>query len=119
PTFPRLGRGRPARVWNSSFELVELIDVGRSIVPVNGDDQRQADRSFRRGDGDRKDCDHYPGGLMRSGTESPERNEIQVRCCEHHLDADQNENGMAPAEGGDRKSTRLHARYDEKDLECK
>jgi hypothetical protein len=56
---------------------------------------------------------------MRSGTEPPERNEIQVRCCEHHLDADQNENGMAPAERGEQADAEQRCRYDEDDLECK
>src|SRR5438094_2571940 len=94
PAFAKLRRGRRvrARVRNSSFELIELIDVGRAIVAINGDDQRKSDRSFRRGNGDRKDCDHYPGRLMRFGAEAPERDKVEVRCCEHHLDADQDEN---------------------------
>ena len=98
--------------------VIKLIDVGRSIVPINGDDQRKPDRGFRRGNGDRKDCDDYPGGLIRFGTEPPERNEIQVRCCEHHLDADQNENRMPPAERGEQTDAEKRCGYDEEDLEC-
>ncbi len=33
-----------------SFELIEFIDVGRSIVPVNSDDEGEADSGFGGGD---------------------------------------------------------------------
>jgi hypothetical protein len=40
-----------------SFELIEFIDIGRSIVPVNSDDEGEADSGFGGGDGDGKDRD--------------------------------------------------------------
>src|ERR1700730_17932206 len=60
----------------SSFELVKLIDVGRSIVTVNGDHERETDSSFSGGDGDGKNRDHHTSELMRFGTEAPKRDEI-------------------------------------------
>jgi hypothetical protein len=50
-TIQLMGRLR-SRVRNSSFELVELIDVCRSIVAVNGDDERKTHRCFSRGNSD-------------------------------------------------------------------
>ena len=43
----------------SSLELIEFIDAGRSIMAVNGDDQRKPDGCFRGGDGNGKNCDHH------------------------------------------------------------
>ena len=46
----------------SSLELVEFIDVGRSKMTVDRDDQGESDRGLRGGDGDGKDRDHDAGG---------------------------------------------------------
>src|SRR4030095_10084705 len=108
----------PAGVQNSSLELVEVIDVGRPIVAINSHDQRETNSCFGGGDGDRKNCDHYPGGLMWFRTEPPERDEIQVRGCKHHLDADQDENRMPPAERSEQPDAEKRRGYDEEDLEC-
>ena len=51
-----------------------------------------------------KDRDHYPGGLLRLRAETPERDEIQIRCREHHLDADQDENRVTA--GSARRASR-------------
>jgi len=40
-----------------AFQRIEFIDVGRSIVPVNSDDEGEADSGFGGGDGDGKDRD--------------------------------------------------------------
>ena len=82
----------------SSFELVELIDVGRAIVPIDRDDQRKTDGGFGGGDRDREDRDHHAGRWLRLRAEAPEGDEIEIRRGEHHLDADQNENGVTPAQ---------------------
>src|SRR6266446_2741067 len=107
-----------ARVQNSSFELVELIDAGRSIVAVNGYDQRKADSGFGGGDGDGENRDHHAGGFVRLGAEAPEGDKIQIRRGEHHLDADQNKNGVAPAQGCKQPDAKQRSGYDEENLEC-
>src|SRR5439155_20464992 len=63
----RLRSRAGARVQNSSFELVELIDVGRSIVAVNGDDQRKAGRCFGCGGGEGKNREYHTGVCARVG----------------------------------------------------
>ena len=55
---------------------------------------------------------------MRFGTEPPKRDEIQIRCCKHHLNADQNENRMAPAERGEQADAEKRRGYNEENLEC-
>src|ERR1043166_9556952 len=81
----------------SSFELIELIDIRGVIVAINGDDHRQADCSSGSGNRDGKDCEHHAGWLARLWSETPERDEIQIRCGQHQLDADENENRVTPA----------------------
>ena len=89
------------RIGGSSFELVELIDVGRAVMAINGDDEGETNGGFGGGDGDGKDRDHYASWWLRLRAETPESDEIQVGGREHHLDADQNENGVTPAERGE------------------
>jgi hypothetical protein len=52
------GEWLPERA-TSSFELVELIDAGRSIMSVNGEHERESNGGFRGGDRDGKDRDHH------------------------------------------------------------
>ena len=85
----------------SSFQLIELIDIGRAVVPIHRDNEREANRRFSRRDGDRKNRHDHASWMMRLAPESPERDEIQVRCREHHLDPDQNENGVSPTQRGE------------------
>ena len=59
-----------------TFELVELIDVGRAVVAVDSDDQSEADGSFGGSDGNRENRDHYASRLLRLWAEAPEGNEI-------------------------------------------
>jgi hypothetical protein len=56
------GAQAPEQAASSSFELVEFIDVGRSIVAVDGDNQGQPNGCFRGGDRDGKNRDHHAGG---------------------------------------------------------
>src|SRR5213593_3905067 len=86
-----------ARVQNSSFELIELIDIRGVIVAINGDDHRQTNRGFGGGDRDGKDCEHHTCWLVRLWSETPERDEIQIRRGQHQLDADEDENRVTPA----------------------
>lgn len=87
-------------------------------MTVNGDDEREADGSFRGGDGDGKNCDHHAGGWPRLRSETPERDEIQIRCREHQLDPNQNENGVTPAKRGEQTDAEQRRRDDEAKLEC-
>jgi hypothetical protein len=38
--------------------------------------------------------------LMWFGAETPESDEVEICCREHHLDSDENENGVTPAQCG-------------------
>src|SRR5437867_1138746 len=113
------GRSRAtAGVQNSSFELVELIDIGRPIMPVDGDNHRQSYSGFGGGDRDGKDCDHHAGRRMRWRSETPERNEIQIRRREHHLDPDENENGVTATQRGEKPDGKQRRRDNEEELKC-
>src|SRR4249920_2155534 len=50
-----------SRSLDSSFELVVLIDVRCSEMPINGNDHRESNSGLGCGDGDGKDGDHHPG----------------------------------------------------------
>src|SRR5437667_708060 len=119
PAFAQLRRGRQAtaRVQNSSFELVELIDIRGAIVAINGDDHCQANSGFGGGDRDGKDCEHHAGWRLMPRTKTPERDEIQVRRGKHQLDADQDENRVTPAQCGEQADGKQRSRYDEENLE--
>jgi hypothetical protein len=75
-----------------------LIDVGRAVVAINGDHQRKTHGRFGCGDGDGKKGDHHADGLFRLRVKTPERDKIQVRCGQHHLNADEDENRVTPAQ---------------------
>ena len=82
----------------SSFELIQLIDIGGAVMTIDRDDERQPDGGFRGRDRDRENRDHHAGGCRGLRIETPEGDEIQVRRRQHHLDADENENRVTPAE---------------------
>ena len=86
-------------------------------MPVNRDHQGEADRCFRRGDGDGKDRDHDACGRGCLRAETPERDEIQVCRGEHQLDADENKDGVAPAQRGQQSDAEQSCGNDEKELE--
>src|SRR6202171_6719362 len=86
-------------------------------MAVNGDDEGEADGCLRRGDGDGKNRDHHTGGLLRLRTKTPEGNEVQVGRGQHHLDADQNKNGVAPAERGEQSDAEQCRGDDEEESE--
>ena len=71
------------RIGGSSFKLVELIDVSRAVMAVNGDDQGETNGGFGGGDSNGKDRDQYASWWLRLRAEAPESDEIQVRGCEH------------------------------------
>ena len=96
-----------------------MIDVGRAIVAVNRDDQRETDGGFRGGDRDGEDRDHHAGRRLRLRAETPEGDEIQVRRGEHHLDADENENGVPPAQRGEQADAKERGGNDEEKCECR
>jgi hypothetical protein len=96
--------------------LIELIDIRCSVVAVNGNDQRESDSGFGCGDGDGENCDHYPSGLVWFGAETPEGDEVEICCREHDLDADQDENGVTPAQCGQQSNAKQRGGNDEKEL---
>src|SRR5262249_41948925 len=108
-----------SRSLDSSFELVELIDIRRPIVPVNGDDHCQSNSGFSGGDRDGEDYDHHAGRGVRWRSKMPERDEIQIRRGEHHLDSDEDENGVTPAECCEQTDGKQRCGNDEESLECR
>src|SRR5262249_4227216 len=105
------------RSLDSSFELVVLIDVRRPVMPVNGNNHCEANRGLTGRDGDRKDRDHHSGWGMRLRSETPERNKIQVRRGEHHLDPDEDENRMSPAQCSEQADAKKGGGNDQETLE--
>ena len=59
-----------------AFQRIEFIDVGRSIVPVNSDDEGETDGGFGGGDSDGKNRDQYASRWLRLRAEAPEGNEV-------------------------------------------
>src|SRR6266853_5061256 len=49
----------------------------------------------------------------------PKRDEIQVRRRQHHLNPDQNENGVTPAQGREQADRKQRSGNDEKSLQCR
>ena len=47
-----------------------------------------------------------PVGGCGCGAETPEGDEIKIRRREHHLDADEHEDGVTPAERGEQADTK-------------
>src|SRR5207247_4204232 len=88
---------------HASFEWVQMVDVCCAVVPRDGNYQRQTDRGFSVGDGDRENRDHNTGRCLRLRAKAPERYEIEVCCGKHHLDPNQNKDGVTTAQG--RKET--------------
>jgi hypothetical protein len=55
---------------------------------------------------------------MRRRSETPERDEIQVRSREHHLNPDQDENRVPPTEGGKQADGKQRRGNDDEELKC-
>ena len=69
-------------------------DLSSSLL--DHENQREPDGGFRGRDRDREDRDHHARRRRRLRAKTPEGDEIQSRCREHHLDADENENRVPP-----------------------
>src|SRR5438874_7149103 len=59
-----------------AFQRIEFINIGCAVVPIDGNDEGEADGGFGGGDGDRKDRDHYSNGWLWLGAEAPEGDEV-------------------------------------------
>src|SRR6266403_6281341 len=99
----------------SSFETIELVDVGAAEMAVDYDNHGETDRGLRSGDGDGEDRDHHAGRLRRLRSKSPKRDEIDVRRGQHHLDPDQNENRVTTAQRSEKPDAKQCGRDDEQD----
>jgi len=86
-------------------------------MAVNGNHHRKANSGLGGGDGNGKNCDYHADWLLRGRTETPESNEIQVRRGQHHFNADENENGVAPTERGEEADGEQRRGNDEENLE--
>jgi len=87
-------------------------------MALDCDNHGETDRGFGGGDGDGEDRNHYAGRLRRLRCESPKCDEVDVRRGQHHLDPDQNENGVTPAERGEQSDAKQCRGENEKELEC-
>ena len=68
-------------------------------MAIDSDYQRETDCRFGGGNGDRENRDHNTGRWLRLRAEAPERDEIEVCRGEHHLDPDQNKDGVTTTQG--------------------
>src|SRR5215211_3030181 len=103
-------RGRHAAIRNtitsmstgltSPLELIQLIDVRGPIVTINGDDEGESDGSFGGSDRDGENRHQHAGGRLWLRTKAPKCDKVQVRGGQHHLDANQDKDGVTPAERG-------------------
>ena len=59
-----------------AFQRIEFINIGCSVVAIDGNDEGEANRGFGGGDGDRKDRDHYSSWLLLLRAEAPEDDEV-------------------------------------------
>jgi hypothetical protein len=94
--------------------LIELIDIGRPVMPINRDDEREPDSGFSRGDRDREDGKHHTRRRSRLRSEPPEGDEIQSRGSEHHLNADENKDGVTPTKCSHKSDAKKRRRDDKK-----
>ena len=99
-----------------TFQLVKLLDVAGAVVTIDSDDQRETDSGFGSGNGNRKNRDHHTRWRIRLGTKAPEGDEIKTGGGQHHLDSDEDENGVTPAECGQQPNGEERRRKDEKVL---
>ena len=60
-----------------------------------------------------------PVGDCGGGAETPERDEIQVRRGKHQLDADQDEDGVPPAQRREQSDGKQRGGDDEEERECR
>src|SRR2546421_12679435 len=86
-------------------------------MAINRDDEREADRGFRRGNGDGKDGDHHAGRILRLRAEAPKSDEVQISGRKHELDPDKDKNRVPPAEGREQTDGEKRGRDDEAELE--
>src|SRR3977135_235075 len=86
-------------------------------MAIDGDDERETDCGFRRGNGDGKDGDHHAGRILRRRPKPPESDEVQIRGRQHELDPDEDEDGVAPAERREQPDREKRGRDDEAELE--
>src|SRR5688572_6863444 len=79
----------------SPLHRTYFVNVCGFVVPVDGDDEREPDRSFSGGDADGEDGEHDSAECLGSGTITPEGDKVQVGRVEHKLDSDENEDRIA------------------------
>src|SRR5207244_6846704 len=88
----------------SPLQQVDLIDIDGLSVPVDQDDDRQADPDLCRRDGDHEQREHLPGELVEVRREG---DQVDVHRVQHQLDRHQHEDRVAPGQDS------IHARGEE------
>src|SRR3712207_3289691 len=79
----------------SALHEVDLVEVDGDPVPVDEQDDRQADADLGGGDGDDEEGEDLAGGVVQLGGE---RHQVDVHGVEHQLDAHQHEHAVAPGQ---------------------
>ena len=67
-------------------------------MAVDSENDAETNGCFGCGDTDGEDGKHDPGEGCWIRTIAPEGDEVEVGCIQHQLDADQDENGIAPSQ---------------------
>src|SRR2546423_602899 len=86
-------------------------------MTVNRQDKREADSGLGGGDRNGKDRNHDANWSFGDGAEAPEGHEVQVRRGEHQLNANENEDGVTPAERREQTDAKQRRRDDEESCE--
>ena len=96
-----------------SLHRIDLVHIRRPVMPVDRDDERQANSGFGGGDGDAEEDEQHALQRLWVRAEAPEGDEIQVRGIEHQLDADEDHDGVAPGERADQTDAKQQRAQEE------
>src|SRR5436190_13850155 len=79
----------------SALQVVDFVEIGRPLVAVDEELDRQADPDLGRRDGDDEQREHLTG---HRAAECGERDQVDVHRVEHQLDAHEDQHRVLPRE---------------------
>src|SRR5436190_2585065 len=102
--------GISSSIGTSPLQLGERVGVQRLAVPEQADDDREADRRFRRGDGHHEEDDDL---AVRGAVHAAERDEREIDRVQHDLDRQQDRDEVPAHEHACRADAEQHGREDQ------
>src|SRR5436190_10460345 len=79
----------------SAFHRSDFIHVDRFVMPINGNDEGEADGGLGGSNADRENHEHNAGEGFRMRGIPPERDEVKVGRVKHQFDADEDQDAVA------------------------